>query len=75
MKNLQEGAQQILDVGGGSAYMSALFHQVADPHATIHYMDNDARIVAFARDNLLEERPEALDESATKRIILHRTLG
>lgn len=73
MANLENGDPRILDIGGGSGYVSALFYEAATSEATIHYVDNNADIVEFARDNLREDRPEALTEAAGRRIILHRT--
>lgn len=73
LDNLQQGAQRILDIGGGSGYVSALFHEAATPGATVHYVDNNRAIVKFARDNLETERPQALDGTLTKQIVLHCT--
>lgn len=57
---IQGRSVRVLDVGCGSGYLVAAFHEAAGPGSVIIGVDNNERIVNFARENINVERPLAL---------------
>lgn len=72
MDKLKGKTIKALDVGCGSGYLTAAFHEAAGVGSIIIGIDNNKDLVELSCANIREERPESLEPSSSKKHIAIR---